>query len=286
MQEKHSFFFEVKLVFIYLSDNGKILAMTKKIKYLLILLIGANFSMNAQFGFSHEVGAFIGGVAFQSDFGVRHDFKTNAGNTGIGVGLVHYMNFAYRAECNCYTPETYFNDHFKVRSELSYNSTKLEHFGEWADKQTLAGAQLRAMKGEAKVTDVGMQLEYFPLSIREFTATDGAWAPFMGLGAHYSFFDNNTYSTLPGGLDNPNNVYPRYLPDGFSSEGGSTWSVVSSVGTRYKLTELSDLFFELRWQYYFSDWVDGLNKNPDLWKENKANDWNLWFHFGYIYYLD
>jgi hypothetical protein len=29
--------------------------------------------------------------------------------------------FSYKAECNCYTPETYFNDHFKLRSELSYN---------------------------------------------------------------------------------------------------------------------------------------------------------------------
>ena len=77
--------------FIYLSDNGKILAMTKKLNTYHNIAFGANFSMNAQFGFSHEVGAFIGGVAFQSDF-VRHDFKTNAGNTGIGVGLVHYMN--------------------------------------------------------------------------------------------------------------------------------------------------------------------------------------------------
>jgi len=275
----------VNLVFIYLSDNGKSLAMTKKFKYLLILFLGVNFSMTAQFGFSHEVGAFVGGVAFQSDFGVRHDFETNAGNTGFGVGLVHYMNFAYRAECNCYTPETYFNDHFKVRTELSYNSTKLEHFGEWADKESLAGNQLKAMKGEAKVTDIGMQLEYFPLSIREFTATNGSWAPFLGLGAHYSFFSNHTYSEL-GPLGSPLTTYPRYLNGGYSSEGGSTWSVVSSVGTRYKLTELSDLFVELRWQYYFSDWVDGLNKDPNIWNENKSNDWNVWFHVGYIYYLD
>ena len=275
----------MKLVFIYLSDNGKSLAMTKKFKYLLILFLGVNFSMTAQFGFSHEVGAFVGGVAFQSDFGVRHDFETNAGNTGFGVGLVHYMNFAYRAECNCYTPETYFNDHFKVRTELSYNSTKLEHFGEWADKESLAGNQLKAMKGEAKVTDIGMQLEYFPLSIREFTATNGSWAPFLGLGAHYSFFSNHTYSEL-GPLGSPLTTYPRYLNGGYSSEGGSTWSVVSSVGTRYKLTELSDLFVELRWQYYFSDWVDGLNKDPNIWNENKSNDWNVWLHVGYIYYLD
>ncbi|MEZ4852999.1 glutamate dehydrogenase [Flavobacterium sp.] len=240
----------------------------------------------AQFGLSHEVGAFVGGVAFQSDFGIRGDFETNAGNTGFGVGLVHYLNFAYSAECNCYRPDTYFNDHFKLRSELSYNSTKLQHYGKWAEKNSIWGRQLKAMKGEAKVTDIGMQLEYFPWSIREFTAKVGSLGPFVALGVHYSFYDNNTYSELPGGLDNTANVYPRYLPHSWSTEGGSTWSVVSSIGTRYKLTEMSDLFLELRWQYYFDDWVDGLKKNPDLWEENKANDWNLWLSVGYIYYLD
>ena len=29
-----------------------------------MLLLGANLSMTAQFGFSHEVGAFVGGVAW------------------------------------------------------------------------------------------------------------------------------------------------------------------------------------------------------------------------------
>jgi hypothetical protein len=134
--------------------------MTKKIIYSLLLVIGISQFSSAQFGFSHEVGAFVGPVAFQSDFGERHDLSTNAGNTGFGVGLVHYMNFSYRAECNCYTPETYFNDHFKLRTELSFTKTKLDHFGEWAEKESLGGAQLRAMDGEAKVTDIGMHLNY------------------------------------------------------------------------------------------------------------------------------
>ena len=46
--------------------------MIKKFKYALILLIGVNFSIKAQFGFSHEIGAFVGGVALQSDFGVKN----------------------------------------------------------------------------------------------------------------------------------------------------------------------------------------------------------------------
>lgn len=265
--------------------NEIYLKMPKIINYLLLLIVFGPLQGIAQGGFSHEIGAFVGGVALQSDFGVRHDFDTNKGNTGFAIGLVHYLNFAYGAECNCYTPDKYFNDHFKLRSELSYNSTQLEHFGEFAEKNSPNGLKLRAMKGEAKITDIGMQLEYYPWSIRDFTATDGAWAPFVGLGAHFSFFSNNTYSEL-GPLGTSATTYPSYLPDGYSSDGGNTFSVVSSIGTRYKIAPLSDLFVELRWQYYFSDWVDGLRKNPDIYEENKANDWNLWLNFGYIYYLN
>ena len=43
-----------------------------------MLLLGANLSMTAQFGFSHEVEAYIKRVAFQSDFEIRHYFETNA----------------------------------------------------------------------------------------------------------------------------------------------------------------------------------------------------------------
>lgn len=254
--------------------------MTKKIKHFVYLLILTPLFSNAQAGFSHEIGAFVGGVAFQSDFGVRHDFGTNAGNTGFGIGIVHYLNFAYSAECNCYTPDAYFNDHFKLRTELSYNSTKLEHFGEFVEKNSLPAQQLRGMKGEAKVTDFGMQLEFYPLSIRDFTATEGAFAPFIGLGAHFSMFKNNTT------VDPILGPYPGYQPYEYSSEAGTTWSIVTSLGSRYKLNEMSDLFVELRWQYYASDWVDGLKKDPSVHPENKANDWNMWFHFGYIYYLD
>ncbi|WP_313805483.1 THC0290_0291 family protein [Flavobacterium sp.] len=260
--------------------------MPKKLLLLLLTLIGSSSITRAQFGFSHEVGAIAGPVMFMSDYGVRQDTETNIGNIGYGIGLIHYLNFSYRAECNCYTPETYFNDHFKLRTELSYNKTNLQHFGKWVDdkKQGPTAQQLRAMRGEASVTDLGMQLEYYPLSIREFTATEGSFGPFVSLGAHYSFFRPETYSKL-GRLDQPGVLPTKYI-GATSNDSGSTWSVVASVGTRYKLTELSDLMVDVRWQYYFSNWVDGLNPDEHLFPENKANDWLVWLNFGYIYYLD
>ena len=266
--------------------------MIKHLLLTLFILLGFSHNSNAQFGFSHEIGVIAGPIAFQSDYGQRHDLKTNSGNTGIGIGIIHYINFSYKADCNCYTPETYFNDHFKLRTELSYNKTELRQLGEWVapNKTGLGADQLRAMRGSTAVTNIGMQLEYFPLSIRDFTATIGSFGPFISLGGQFSYYSAKASSTM-GPLGTPLTTFPKYLtpsegrPYGFSTEGGNVWSVVSSVGTRYKLAPLSDLMVDLRFQYFFSNWVDGLNPNPTIYKENKANDWLVWFNFGYIYYL-
>lgn len=262
--------------------------MSKYFIVTLLLLFGFSNDANAQFGFSHEIGAILGPVAFQSDYGERHDISTNAGNSGYGIGLIHYLNFSYKAECNCYTPETYFNDHFKLRSELSYNKTDLQHFGKWVDpdKTSLIAQQLRAMRGSTAVTNVGMQLEFFPYSIRDFTSTIGSWAPFISLGGQFSFYKPTAYSEMGPGLGSLTTVTPVKYLNAFDLNAGTTWSVVSSVGTRYKLSPLSDLMVDLRWQYYFSNWVDGLSPNPEIYTENKANDWNLWLNFGYIYYIN
>lgn len=249
------------------------------------------FSVNsgfAQLGFSHEVGVIAGPVAFQSDFGVRNSLETNAGNTGFGIGLVHYINFSYRADCNCYSTDTYFNDHFKLRSEISYNKTKLNHFGEWADNPKPAYDKLRAQSGEANNFDIGMQLEFFPLSIRAFAATRYSFAPFLSLGPHFTSYNPKGSTTYgDGNINNNANIFGPWVSkpgdDPIKLDGGTTWSVVGSVGTRYKLTVLSDLMVDLRWQYFFSNEVDGLDHKL---KSDKANDWLVWLNFGYIYYLD
>ena len=175
---------------------------TKSIVLICLFVVTSIHTAFAQFGFSHEIGAIVGPVAFQSDYGERYDFSTNSGNTGFGIGLIHYLNFSYKAECNCYTPETYFNDHFKLRSEISYNKTDLKHFGQWVayKKTSLTAQQLRAMRGSTAVTDIGMQLEFFPFSIRDFTATLGSWAPFISLGGHFSYYNPKSYSKLGPGL--------------------------------------------------------------------------------------
>ena len=281
------------MMFLYICLNLKFyFTMIKQIIAFVLLFIGLSTKMSAQFdGFSHEIGVIAGPVAFQSDYGERYDFSTNAGNTGIGIGLVHDLNFRFDSHYN-YTSRSYFNDHFKVRTELSYVTSKLNHFGEYVapNKTSLAAQQLRAMSGSTSITNLGTQFEFFPLSIRDYSAVEGSFAPFVSLGAQLSYYSAKASSTL-GALGTPATTFPKYLtpsegrPFGFSNENATVWSIVSSVGTRYKLNESADLMVDLKFQYYFSNWVDGLNPNPDIYKENKANDWLVWLNFGYIYYL-
>ncbi len=264
----------------------------KNLVAVLLFCLASNTAFS-QLGFSHEVGIIAGPVSFRSDFGERFDFDTNIGNTGIGIGLVHYINFAYRADCNCYSTDNYFNDHFKLRTELSWNKTNLKHYGKWVEdsRNTPNANKLRAHEGVANNFDIGMQIEYFPLSIRQFQAYTGGWAPFISAGVHYvsfnpkastNYFDPNT-GLIDGNIENANNFYSRWEPGSIDVEGGTTWSVVASVGTRYKISPLSDLMVDLRWQTYFNNKIDGLDHQLS---SNKFNDWLVWLNFGYIYYLD
>ncbi|PKP25405.1 MAG: glutamate dehydrogenase [Bacteroidetes bacterium HGW-Bacteroidetes-2] len=257
-----------------------------KTRYFVLVLLSiflAKQDCFSQFGFSHELGIITGPVVFYSDFGQRNDTETNLGNVGIGIGLIHYLNFSYRADCNCYTKDTFFNDHFKLRNEISYHKTNFEHLGKWVDpsRTSLIADQLRAMKGSTTVFDIGSQLEFFPLSIRDFAAGSYKIAPFISLGVHWVNYDPEVYSEL-GPLGTSITTPDKYF-DGYTNSPGTTWSVVWSAGIRYKLTPLSDLMLDSRWQHYFSNWVEGLN--PDV-PENKANDWIFWLNVGYIYYLD
>jgi outer membrane protein W len=246
----------------------------------------------SQLGFSHEIGVITGPVEFRSDFGSRDNQKTNFGNSGIGIGIVHYINFAYRADCNCYTTDTYFNDHFKLRNEISWNKTNIEHIGKWVDpsRNTVEANQLRGHKGVAKNLDIGTELEYFPLSIRSFQSFGYRFAPFISLGVHYTSFNPEVSTTYAnpdpnaiGDVTDPSNFYSFWAPGSVDASSGSTWSVVSSVGVRYKLNKLADLMLNMRWQYYFNDNIDGLDHQLSY---NKNNDWLLWLNVGYILYLN
>jgi hypothetical protein len=262
--------------------------MFKKIYLSLLLLVTQFHSSIAQSNIANEIGITIGPSTFQSDYGERYNFDTNAGNSGLTVGLLHYLNFSSKAD-----RDTYFSEHFKVRSELSYSTTKFNHFGKWVDEgnNSIGKQQLRAMRGATKFLNLGVQGEFHLTNIHDFENSIGTFDPYLSLGLAYTFYTTEATSTL-GPLGTPSTTPSKYLtpsdgrPHGFSTESKGTVSFIAGVGTRYKLTAMGDLLVDMRFQYFTSDWVDGLNPNKTIYTENKANDWTVWFNIGYIHYLE
>jgi outer membrane protein W len=252
----------------------------------LLLLINLPYSSFSQSGIVHEVGVIAGGIEFRSDYGQRGDVKTNLNNMSLGIAIVDYLNFSYNDNS-----DRFFNEHFKVRSELSYSKTDLQHYGDWANGTSVGSKQLQAMRGSTQLISLGTQLEYYPFDIHDFENTIGSFAPYIGLGMQISYYTTTATSTM-GDLGNPITTFPKYLtpsegrPYGYSNESKAVTSQVLNLGTRYKLNRMSDLIFDIRFQYFNSDWVDGLNPNKDLYLENKSNDWLNFIGAGYIIYLD
>ncbi|MGB8703751.1 MAG: glutamate dehydrogenase [Gillisia sp.] len=260
--------------------GGK-MANFRTVLWILVFFFLAKENACAQFGISHEIGVLVGPTSFFTDYGQRYDLVNNIKNAGFGVGLVDYMNFAYRAECSCYTTDKYFNDHFRVRTEIDYFKTKLEHYGPVARKNTGGGKLLRAMHGETQTIEIGAALEYYPFSIRDSRAYSYLLSPFATLGVHYVNYSPSAYSDF-GPLSDPANVFPAFK-GGINLDSGSTYAIVGSLGARYRLGPVSDLSVEGRWEYYDTDWLEGLNV---IGPQNKNNDFVFWLNIGYIYYID
>ncbi|WP_246124811.1 THC0290_0291 family protein [Algibacter pacificus] len=259
----------------------------------LTFLICSFFAFQSIIGQSNtfnEIGIILGPVQFRSDYGERKNSKTNGGNSGFGIGVVHYFNFSYNRSRNDFTK--YFINHFKIKNEISYNKTNLEHLGKWVDASRTSdnANKLRAHKGVAENLDFGSQLEFYPLSIRDFQVYSPRIAPYIGLGIHYTIFSPkvstnyaNPDPSATGNVLDSSNFYSGWESGSVDASPGNTFSMVSNVGMRYKLNRYSDLILDLRFQYYFNDWVDGLNHQLE---SNKNNDWLLWLNVGYIYYFD
>ncbi|WP_456420459.1 THC0290_0291 family protein [Lutibacter sp.] len=265
--------------------------MIKKIKILpLLIFCFLAINIQAQDYNSHEIGFIIGSASFTTDYGQRNNFSSNVGgNIGMGFGLIYYLNFTdYRYRWNQRT--NYFAEHFRVRAELSYMSANLDHFGEWVQdyRQTYEADQLRAMHGKTKLINFGAQLEFHIVDIVDFGSRripDIKWSPYVSAGFMLDYYDPELKSDLGDWEQNPNLLFSKWaVPGAARMKPNITGSATLGIGTRHKLGEYSDILIESRWQYFFSNYVDGLNAKDD--PANKYNDWLLWVHIGYIYYLN
>lgn len=246
---------------------------------LTFLFLFGKETARAQYGIGQEIGVVAGPVAFFGDYGERYSLETNANNIGYGIGLIHYINFAYAADCNYGTINAYINDHFKIRSELDFHKTELHHRGPVAQKSSEGGKQLRGMIGTSQVFEIGAHLEWYPLSIRDYINYAYPVTPFVSLGGSFVTYKPDAYSTL-GPLED--NLFPTFQ-GGLDFERGTTWSVALGFGLRYRLGPSGDLVAIGQWRYYDTDWMDGLNHDQP---QNKAKDMIFWLNVGYVYYLD
>jgi len=234
-----------------------------------------------QLGISHELGVLAGPAALFTDYGERYNLQNNLENGGYGIGIVHYMNFAFRPECSCKATKLFFTKHFRIRTEIDFLTSNLDHYGPVASKNDEGGRKLRAMHGKTKIYQGGLALEYHLFGIKEARDFAVMFAPFVSLGVHYVRYEPEAYSEL-GPLTSPTALF-RTFKNSLFLEGGNTFSIQGGAGVRYRLGRSNDLQLEARALYYDSDSIDGLDVQGP---QNKFNDFALWFNLGYIYYLD
>lgn len=237
---------------------------------------------------SHEISLMTGPVSFRGDYGLRYNTESNLKNSGIGVGINYYLNFGCKT-CyfSAYSGE-YFGQHFKVRSTIAFHTTNKRHYGELARKESIGGLQLRSMFGQTNVLELGSGLEYYLMRILDFERRTGALTPYAGIGFNFVYYSPTADTSLEGGLGSTEATFPTFLAGpgeepAFTNDPGSTLSTNLQVGLMYNNSKISNIFLELRWHRYFSDFVDGLRP---IGPQNKYDDWMFWLTFGYIYFID
>ncbi|WP_373057340.1 glutamate dehydrogenase [Zunongwangia sp. H14] len=235
----------------------------------------------AQIHVSNEVGVLAGPAGFFTDYGERWNVRNNLENEGFGVGVVHYLSFAYKARCTCERSESWFSDHFRIRNEFDYLRSKLEHFGPVANGKGEGARKLRAMHGFTETYELGTHLEYHFMRIKDFTNFAVLFGPYVSLGVHYVYYTPTAYSDL-GPVDDPKILFPSFQ-GGLDLEPSTTFAISGSVGVRYRLGMQHDLLIDARWNYYNSDFIDGLDVQGP---QNKYNDWIFWLNVGYVFYIN
>jgi len=259
-------------------------------KILLILVFIPLSNLFAQLEMSHEVGISFGPVTMQSDYGERHHLPSSTA-TSFGISASHYLSF-YGSNYNWRNGASFFSDHFKLKTDISYyTSTNLEHKGVYIEDSpaTEFDDKLRAMKGATKLLNIGTQLEFYFKNLEDYGLlfnTADKFAPYISVGVQYSSFTPE-FSTSYGNGDYINN--PDILPNPWQEnaifvEKDNAFSLTFGLGTRYKMNGF-DLVAEARYQYFFSDRIDGLDIPSDIYGGNKFNDTLIYFSVGAIFDL-
>lgn len=259
---------------MYICSLIKPIIMFQKTLLLFICVLCFN-ALNAQrSSYYQEIGVMSGPVFFQGDFGEKGASKNITSNVGVSGSIVYYVSLDNNNRG--------LERNFKVRFDATLMAVSLNHYGKFAESNTDFGQKLRAMQSDVKVSNVGFQLEYYPFEIDDYSKS--ILSPYLASGFQINAYSANATSTL-GSIGNSNTVPTKYV-DGFKDSSGIALSMTGALGVRYKVSPSGALVLEGQFRYYFSDWIDGMNPDPNIYKENKNNDFAVTIQIGYVYYLD
>ena len=247
-----------------------------------VLLFFFFLNTRAQTNFSHEVGAFFGIAAYQTDMGLSTEFAAeNQSNMAFGVS--YYLKF-FGSQYNWRSGSSFFSDHFKLKTEFSYLSkSNITFEGE-------VGASMQekvdAMKASVKLYNVGLNLEYYILELEDYSSfyrSNGTINPFVTVGVHYSYSQPDILVndvSLKGQQEPFTELIGKWQEGAVFLESANLFSATGGVGVRFGLEKL-DFSFETRYHYFFSDVIEGLNAPND--PGNKNNDTMVSANIGIIY---
>lgn len=258
--------------------------MTKYLSFLILTLL-LGFGSYAQTDLSHEFGIAAGPITMQTDYGERHHLPSST-MTSFGVSVVHYLSF-YGSNYNWRNGASFFSDHFKLKTELSYYfNNSLEHKGKYAapGSNNAEADKLRAMTGKTKMFNIGTQLEYYFKNLEDYGLLfndNDKWAPYVSAGVHFNMFDPEINSTMGNWESNPS-VLPQKWQNNVYPDKDNTFSLTLSAGTRYRVGKV-DLVLDGRWQYFFSDRIDGLDANDGT---SKYNDTAIYISLGVVFDIE
>ena len=256
-------------------------------KLLILLVLFSLTEASTQLELSNEFGITVGPVTMQTDYGERHHLPSSTA-TSFGVAAVHYLSF-YGSNYNWRNGASYFSDHFKLRTEVSYYfNNSLEHKGRYVEpggSGPVLLEKLKAMKGKTKSLNIGTGLEYYFKNLEDYGLLfndDERFAPYIGIGVQFNMFNPELTSDLGDWTTNPS-VLPEKWQDQVYVGKQQAFSMTMNAGTRYKLDNF-DLVLDARWQYFFTDRYDGLDSKKD--NSSKFNDTLIYFSVGVVFDME
>lgn len=268
---------------------------------LFFVIIFASSGAYSQVNLSSEAGVMFGITSFQTDFGLRNDFASQNAST-MGFGVMHYLKF-FGNQYSWRSGSTFFSEHFMLKTEFVYlKNTNIKH-----EKEAFAvGSPQRekwdAMRGNIKMYNIGSQMEFYFFNMESYSSytKQRTLNPYLSAGVHFSFYDTQVTSELGNNWENfvvydqpGNEMYDKwYTEEGASLSGGkheqtifngkgNTFGLSAGLGLRFAVSDSFNFILDSRFQYFFSDRVDGLDAYKD--PGNKNNDTMVYVNMGIVY---